>query len=107
MEEECEIFQDTIEELGPVDIILGEYLFTWNNKRTGERHIDSKLDRFMVSEYIVDLGSEIHSARLSGVGSDHWPVELMWSGLGSQFKKSFRFEQFWLEHPDFDEKIKT
>ena len=37
--------------------------------------------------------------------SDHWPVELMWSGMGSHIKNPFRFEQFWLEHPDFDEKI--
>ena len=31
----------------------------------------------------------------------------MWSGLGSQFKKTFRFEQFCLEHPYFKEKIRT
>ena len=26
--------------------------------------------------------------------------------MGSQFKKPLRFEQFWMEHLDFDEKIK-
>ena len=31
----------------------------------------------------------------------------MWSGLGSQFKKSFCFEQFRLENLDFEEKIKS
>ena len=30
----------------------------------------------------------------------------MWSDMGSQFKNPFRFEQVWMEHLDFDEKIK-
>ena len=53
------------------------------------------------------MGSEIHSAMLSRMGSYHWPSELMWSGIGSQFKKPLHFEQFWLESWDFEEKIKS
>ena len=91
MEEECETFWDTIKELGLVDIIPGEGWFTCSKNRTGETHIASRLDRFLVFEYIVDIGSEIHSATILGAGSNHWPIELMWSGLGSQFKKTFEF----------------
>ena len=54
LEEECEVFRDTIEELALVDIIPGEGWFTWNNKRVGEKHIVSRLDRFLVSESIID-----------------------------------------------------
>ena len=92
MEEECDSFRETVEELALVDIIVGEGWFTWNNKRLGDMHIASLLDQFLVSEYIIDLGSEMHSATLLGVGFYHWPIELMWSGLGSQFKKPFRFD---------------
>ena len=60
-----------------------------------------------MSESILDLGSELHLDTLSGVGSDHWPIELMGSGLGSQFKKPFKFGQFWIGQPEFDEKIRT
>ena len=41
------------------------------------------------------------------MGSDHCQIEIMWSGLGSQFKKPFHFEQFWLENLEFEEKIKS
>ena len=54
----------------------------------------------------MELGSEIHASVLFAVGLDHWPMELWWSSLGSQFKKPFRFEQFWLGHPYFKEKVK-
>ena len=76
-------------------------------KEIGDRHITSRMDWFLISESIVDLGSEIHCATLSGRGSDHWPIELRWSGLGSQFKKLFRFGQFWLVNPYFEGKIKS
>jgi hypothetical protein len=38
---------------------------------------------------------------LPKAGSDHWPVSL-WLDAGSTPKlKPFRFEKFWLSHPDF------
>ena len=90
-----------------MDITTGVGWFTWNNKRTGDCHIASRLDRFLVSKSIINLGSEIHSSTLFGRGSDHWPIKLFWSGLGSQFKNPFRLEQFWMIHPEFSEKVKT
>ena len=53
MEEECETFIETIEELGLVDIIPREGWFTSNNKRTGDRHITSILDCFVVTKSII------------------------------------------------------
>ena len=66
MEEECETFRDTIEELRLVYITLGEGWFTWKNKRARDIHIASLLDSFLVSKSILDLGSELHSATLPG-----------------------------------------
>ena len=57
-------------------------------------------------ESIIGLGIEIHYAMLPSMRSDHWPIELMWSGMGSQFKNPFRFEQFLLENTYFHEKLK-
>ena len=93
------LFKETIGDLGLLYITPGEEWFTWNNKRTGDHHIASRIDQFLVLESIIELGSEIHYATLSGRGSDRWPIELIWSGLGSQFKKPFRFKHFWLENP--------
>ena len=40
-----------------------------------DRHIACRLDRFLVSESIMESGSEIHSLVLPVVGSDHCPIE--------------------------------
>ena len=80
LEEECNIFCETIEGPSLVDITPGVGWFTWNNKRTGDRHIASRLDRFLISESIINLGSEIHSSTLSGRGPDHWPIKFF--GVG-------------------------
>ena len=100
-------FRETIEDMGLVDITPRVGWFTWNNKCTGDCHIASRLDHFLVSESVINLGSEIHSSTLSSRGSDHWPTELLWSGLGSQFKNPFHFEHFWMIRTDFNEKFKT
>ena len=46
MEGECVLFRDAIEEMGRVDIFTGENIYTWSNRRRGERHISSHLDTF-------------------------------------------------------------
>ena len=75
MEEECEVFRDTIEDLRLLYIVLRHWSFTCNNKRKGDRNVESRLDRFLVSETIMESGSEIHSSALPTEGLDHWPVE--------------------------------
>ena len=44
------LFNEFIEELNLVDIGTTNGMFTWQNKRTGDRQIASRLDRFLVSE---------------------------------------------------------
>ena len=53
LEEECELFRDTIEKLKFVDITPGHGSFTWNNKRKGDRHIASLLTRYLVYESVM------------------------------------------------------
>ena len=67
LEEECETFRETIEHLNLMDIILGEGWFTWNKKITGDRHIASRLDSFLVYESIIEIGSEVYISTLPGM----------------------------------------
>ena len=91
-------FGDIIGRLNLLDMEIGNNLFTLNNKMIRNQCIDSRLDCFLVSESITESSSEIHSSFLLAAGSNHWKVELWCSGIGSKFKKPFRFEQFWLGH---------
>ena len=43
---------------------------------------------------------------LRAVGSNHWPICLEWGRLGEFVKRPFRFEKFWLQHPDFQRLVK-
>ena len=59
-----------------VDTDTSNGLFTWNNKRGGESQVASKLDRFIISKYLMLIDKEMIAIVLPFGGSDHWPVQL-------------------------------
>jgi len=69
--------------------------------------IASRLDRFLISDNVVHIGGEFIASILPYSGSDHWPIALHWNRPGSNTKRPFRFEAFWLSHPDFYEFVKA
>ena len=105
LEGECILFIEAIEDMRLVDIISGEDIFTWNNKRGGEHLVASWLDRFLVSEMIVHSMGEIMVDVLLTAGSDHWPICLNWDWSSSKLGKPFRFKQFWMEHKEFKKRV--
>jgi len=102
-----QVFMSFINKCGLVDIETVNGWFTWNNRRTGGHSIASRLDRFLISEnYLVNNG-DINASVLPAAGSDHWPVCLRWGVGGKSGRKPFRFEAFWLTHPDISSLITT
>ena len=89
-----------------VDIETTNEMFTWKNKRTGYRHIASRLDRFLVSEQVVTGRGDVGASVLTSAGSDHWPISLEWGNTRIFIKRPFRFEKFWLQHKDIQELMK-
>ena len=73
-------FQEAFSEClarGPlVDVETGDGWYTWNNKRGGENLVASRLDRFLVSEAIMNSTGDILASVLPANGSDHWPISL-------------------------------
>eukprot|EP00253_Pinus_taeda_P019787 PITA_19787 len=88
------------------DIYPKSGLYTWNNRRGVDRLIASRLDRFLISESIIMDGITTESDILPSGGSDHWPISLIVEVLGTPRNKPFRFEKFWLDHPNFLEMVK-
>eukprot|EP00253_Pinus_taeda_P030838 PITA_30838 len=103
---DVEAFTDFIETVKMVDIHPKNGLFTWNNRRGGDRLIASRLDRFLISESIIMDGIIVESDILPIGGSDHWPISLIVEVQGTPRNKPFRFEKFWLDHPNFLEMVK-
>eukprot|EP00253_Pinus_taeda_P030821 PITA_30821 len=94
-------FQTFSYNMNLVDTNRNTGLFTWNNKRGGESHVASKLDRFIISEDLMLIDKEVTTRFLPFGGLDHWPVQLEIKGIGTPRNKPFRFENIWLSHPDF------
>jgi len=84
-----------------VDTKTSNGIFTWNNKRGGESQVASKLDRFILSEDLILTGLDMSAMILPFGGSDHWPIQLEASFIGTPRNRPFRFENIWLTHPDF------
>jgi hypothetical protein len=100
----CE-FNSLIEELHLIDLEASNGLYTWTNRRTGIHQITYKLDRFLVSESLMLDGVAMESTILNLSGSDHWHIKLWVDVPATPGKKPFRFENFWLDHPDFQANI--
>eukprot|EP00253_Pinus_taeda_P008761 PITA_08761 len=103
---DTKVFKDFIKSAKLVDIFLKSGAFTWNSKRAGDRQVASRLDRFLVTETILLEGITVDSNILPSGGSDHWIIIINAAILGTLRNKLFRFENFWLSHPEFTSKIK-
>eukprot|EP00253_Pinus_taeda_P029208 PITA_29208 len=91
--------------VGLVDIETINGTFTWNNNRGGASQVASKLDRFIVSEDLLLIGLATTVSILPFGGSDHRPVQLEATFMGTQRNRPFRFENAWLLHPKFTSNI--
>jgi len=60
--------------MGLVDTKTINGTFTWNNKRGVVSQVASKLDRFIVSEDLILIGSTITMSILLFGGLDHWLI---------------------------------
>ena len=84
-----------------VDMETSNGIFTWNNKRGGPTQVASKLDRFIISEELLLMGSSLNALILPFGGSNHWPIQLEASLFGKPKNSPFRFENAWLTHSNF------
>ena len=73
-------FKELVENCNLVDLETPNGLLTWNNNRGG---IDSRLDRFLFSDTIVTSVGSAEDTILRSVGSDHWPICLVWHNDGT------------------------
>eukprot|EP00253_Pinus_taeda_P013029 PITA_13029 len=98
-------FNALIEDLRLVDIQTINGIYTWNNRRGGKNQIASRLDRFLVSESILNKDIFVEAQILPSLGSDHWPIKLEVDIKVRKGKRPFRFESFWLRDPSFIKKL--
>ncbi|GJT35063.1 RNA-directed DNA polymerase, eukaryota, reverse transcriptase zinc-binding domain protein [Tanacetum coccineum] len=95
--------QDQDDEQGLVDLHIGGRCFTWMNKAGTKL---SKLDRFLLSEDVIDLLPDIRITALDRIWSDHNPILLHVDKI--DFGPSpFKLYNSWLLRDGFDDLIKS
>ena len=105
LEPESLAFTQMIDNLNLIDLEPTNGCFTWNNKRGGKNQLAYRLDRFLITEYTLLEGWNIESTIMPIFSSDNWPINLNIDLQTPINNRLFRFEKFWLKHPNFMAKI--
>lgn len=104
--QDMEEFNEMVTEQRLVDIPTINSIHTWNNRRGGRNQISSRLDRFLISEQIMNRDLFVEATIMPAMGSDHWPIRLEINIKKNPLNRPFRFEAFWLRNPQFISKVK-
>jgi exonuclease III len=107
LEQDSGKFKTLIEQLNMVDMETQNGIFTWSNKRIGHQHVACRLDRFLVTEALLESDQAMEANIIPKSGSDHWPIVFCLDPGFPTRPKPFRFEKFWLTHPDFNQLAHT
>ena len=96
-------FNDFIQDTELKDLELLNAQFTWSNFR--EDPVCRRLDRFLISVGCEEIFPEVRQMALARVTSDHCPIQLDTNKV-KWGPSPFRFENMWLQHPDFRNNFK-
>eukprot|EP00253_Pinus_taeda_P035907 PITA_35907 len=77
-----EEFNEMITDQRLVDIPTTNGVHTWNNRRGGRNEIASRLDRFLLSEQILNRDVFIEAKILPGLGVEEWWTQSKVKGKG-------------------------
>ena len=98
------IFSDFISEMELIDLPLKEGPFTWSNNQ--DPPSKSRIDRFLLSSDWEDHFGHLAQKAITRLLSDHCPI-ILDSGGFIRGKSYFKFENMWLRHENFAEKVKS
>ncbi|XP_057811426.1 uncharacterized protein LOC131025643 [Salvia miltiorrhiza] len=97
----CREFCKFIEDADFIESPTTGLYFTWSGRRFLPRHIESRLDRALFSSGFDDMWTNIVTHALPRLTSDHSALVLQCRDAAPPGKRSFRFLNMWVLHPDF------
>jgi hypothetical protein len=96
-----EYFRHKLGEVRLLDITPIILRPTWRNKCVGEDFIAKRIDRFLLSEPLVESPLIFRQWVGSGGESDHHPIFLEVAGRPKKPASPFKFNSSWLQEEDF------
>ncbi|PWA83892.1 RNA-directed DNA polymerase, eukaryota, Reverse transcriptase zinc-binding domain protein [Artemisia annua] len=97
------IFNSFIQDVGLLDLPMGGKMFTWMNKAGTKL---SKIDRFLISEDVLESHSDILVTILDKLWSDHNPILLHCKKIDFG-PTPFRIFHSWFDRPGFEDVVKA
>jgi hypothetical protein len=105
-DDQIDLFTHLINEHGLIYIAPLNILPSWRNQRSGDAQVAKRLNRFLVSKYLLDL--PLHLWEWVGCGGvyDHSPIciELVWGPKNPS--SPFKFNATWLADEEFHNFVK-
>ncbi|KAA3485063.1 reverse transcriptase [Gossypium australe] len=98
-------FNEFVEELSLVNIKTSTGWFTWSNNREGSRLVKERLDRFLVSEDVVEKMLFMETKVVRQSKSDHDAILMNTEGnkpreRGTYQKQCFRYDMCWAKEKE-------
>ncbi|XP_059288856.1 uncharacterized protein LOC132042280 [Lycium ferocissimum] len=103
---EVEDFRHCIQTCNLTDLGYKGSVFTWWNGRGADDCVFKRLDRCLGNFELQQLFPGLEITHLIKLGSDHSPLLLECKQQVQQFKKSFKFLNFWTKHVTFLDVVK-
>ncbi|XP_057791242.1 uncharacterized protein LOC131008375 [Salvia miltiorrhiza] len=101
----CRDFCEFIEATQFIEPPTSGLKFTWSGRRFLPRHVESLIDRVLVSDSFAQNWRAINTHVLPRVTSDHSPLVFQCSGSEVRRRNSFRFLTMWTSHDNFLEVV--
>lgn len=101
----CDEFRQCISDAGLIDMEPTGPFFTWRCSQSNRVPM-SRLDRALVSDGFINVWASVSAMVLPRIHSDHHPLLLKCLATSAVSFKSFRFQNFWISHRDFENIVK-
>jgi len=95
-----DFFRNFMNTQGMVDLGFSGNPFTWSNHREGRHQIKQRLDRRVASTSWISLFPSFSIRHLPDDNSNHNPLLLNTAVSQLTLSRPFRFEEFWITHPE-------
>ncbi|XP_060216354.1 uncharacterized protein LOC132643852 [Lycium barbarum] len=82
-------------------------MYTWWNGKADGQCIFKRLDRCLANQRLQSLYPNFEVEHLIKQGSDHSPLLITCKADSRVIRKSFRFLNFWIDHPSFLDVVKN
>jgi exonuclease III len=95
-------FSDIFQQHNLVDLLPVEVVPTWRNGRSGTTSISKRLDRFFLSDSLLQHADRYRTWVAYPYISDHAPIILQLDSYSHRSSYPFKFNPIWLGNPDFE-----